>query len=223
MDVNLEFEFKKVLQMPDFKIENSYDELVAGVDEAGRGPLAGPVVAGAVVILDKNLPEDFLAHLDDSKKLTPARREKLFAQLFQLRQEGKIDFGIGEANVEEIDRLNILQATFLAMNRAFSQLKVKVNRAIVDGNQHPKGFPVENDTIVKGDAKSYSIAAASILAKVYRDHYMADLAKKYPQYLFDKNAGYGTKAHLDALRQYGSVKGVHRESFNPVSEFLHAS
>lgn len=223
MVVNLGFKIKKVLQMPDFKIEKSYNELVAGVDEAGRGPLAGPVVAGAVVILDKNLPEDFLSHLDDSKKLTPAKREKLYAQLFQLREEGKVDFGIGEANVEEIDHLNILQATFLAMNRAFSQLKVKVNRAIIDGNQHPKGFPVANDTVVKGDAKSYSIAAASILAKVYRDHYMGDLAKKYPHYLFDKNAGYGTKAHIEALKQYGAVKGVHRESFNPVPEFMRAS
>lgn len=205
--------------MPDFSYENKYSYPVAGIDEAGRGPLAGPVVAGAVVILNKNLPQDLLLSLDDSKKLSPAKREKLYNLLYEQQNLGNLLIGVGEASAQEIDDINILQATFLAMKRAFMALSEKPAVALVDGNQHPKDFPVPTQTVIKGDSLSYSIAAASIIAKVTRDRYMAELAEKYPYFGFEKNAGYGTKAHLEGLKSYGAIEGVHRFSFNPVPNF----
>ncbi len=206
--------------MPDFSFENKYSYPVAGIDEAGRGPLAGPVVAGAVVILNKNLPQDLLLTLDDSKKLSPTKREKLYNLLYEQQNFGNLLIGVGEASAQEIDDINILQATFLAMRRAFMSLSEKPVAALVDGNQHPKDFPVPTQTIVKGDSLSYSIAAASIIAKVTRDRYMTELAEKYPYYGFEKNAGYGTKAHLEGLKSHGAIIGVHRFSFNPVPLFV---
>ena len=205
--------------MPDFSFENKYSYPVAGIDEAGRGPLAGPVVAGAVVILNKNLPQELLLSLDDSKKLSPTKREKLYNLLYEQQKLGNFLIGVGEASAQEIDDINILQATFLAMKRAFMALSEKPAAALVDGNQHPKNFPVLTQTVIKGDSLSYSIAAASIIAKVTRDRYMAELAKKYPYFGFEKNAGYGTKAHLAGLKSYGAIEGVHRFSFNPVPNF----
>ena len=205
--------------MPDFSFENKYSYLVAGIDEAGRGPLAGPVVAGAVVILNKNLPQELLLSLDDSKKLSPTKREKLYNLLYEQQKLGNLLIGVGEASAQEIDEINILQATFLAMKRAFMSLSEKPAAALVDGNQHPKDFPVLTQTVIKGDSLSYSIAAASIIAKVTRDRHMAELAKKYPYFGFEKNAGYGTKAHLEGLESYGAIEGVHRFSFNPVPNF----
>ena len=206
--------------MPDFEIEDKFDGYVAGIDEAGRGPWAGPVVAGAVVILDRNLPDILLNGLDDSKKLSPSKREKLYNALLEQEKLGKVSIGIGEASCEEIDSLNILQATFLAMKRAEQKLKLCPVAALIDGNQLPREFPVKAKTVIKGDAKSYSIAAASIMAKVYRDHYMAKLAEKYPYYGFEKNAGYGTKAHISGLKEHGIIEGVHRKSYKPIQEFL---
>lgn len=206
--------------MPDFEIEDKFDGYVAGIDEAGRGPWAGPVVAGAVVILDRNLPDILLNGLDDSKKLSPSKREKLYSALLEQEKLGKVSIGIGEASCEEIDSLNILQATFLAMKRAEQKLKLCPVAALIDGNQLPREFPVKAKTVIKGDAKSYSIAAASIMAKVYRDHYMAKLAEKYPYYGFEKNAGYGTKAHINGLKEHGIIEGVHRKSYKPIQEFL---
>lgn len=205
--------------MPDFSFENKYSYPVAGIDEAGRGPLAGPVVAGAVVILNKNLPQELLLSLDDSKKLSPTKREKLYNLLYEQQKLGNLLIGVGEASAQEIDDINILQATFLAMKRAFMALSEKPAAALVDGNQHPKNFPVLTQTVIKGDSLSYSIAAASIIAKVTRDRHMAELAKKYPYFGFEKNAGYGTKAHLEGLKSYGAIEGVHRFSFNPVPNF----
>ena len=205
--------------MPDFSFENKYSYPVAGIDEAGRGPLAGPVVAGAVVILNKNLPQELLLSLDDSKKLSPTKREKLYNLLYEQQKLGNLLIGVGEASAQEIDDINILQATFLAMKRAFMALSEKPAAALVDGNQHPKNFPVLTQTVIKGDSLSYSIAAASIIAKVTRDRYMAELAKKYPYFGFEKNAGYGTKAHLEGLKSYGAIERVHRFSFNPVPNF----
>ena len=205
--------------MPDFSFENKYSYLVAGIDEAGRGPLAGPVVAGAVVILNKNLPQELLLSLDDSKKLSPATREKLYNLLYEQQKMENLLIGVGEASAQEIDDINILQATFLAMKRAFMALAEKPTAALVDGNQHPKDFPVPTQTVIKGDSLSYSIAAASIIAKVTRDRYMAELAEKYPYFGFEKNAGYGTKVHLEGLKSYGAIEGVHRFSFNPVPNF----
>ena len=177
--------------------------VVCGVDEAGRGPLAGPVCAAAVI-----LP----AHLDlpgltDSKKLTDKRRR----ELFPLIKEQAIAYGIGLASEQEIDEINILQATFLAMERALAQLSVRPELALIDGNRE-KDFGIPVKTVVKGDSLSANIAAASILAKVTRDDMMLELAKQYPEYGFDIHKGYGTKAHYEALRTHGASP-VHRDSF----------
>lgn len=205
--------------MPDFEIEDGCSGKVCGIDEAGRGPWAGPVVAGAVAILDRNLHSELLSGLDDSKKLSAGKREKLYNLLFEEEKNGKVAIGIGEASCEEIDRLNILQATFLAMKRAKDNLHLAVDTVIVDGNQRPKTISEPVVTVVKGDARSYSIAAASIVAKVYRDRLMAQLALEFPYYGFEKNAGYGTKAHIEGLKKYG-VTPHHRRSYRPIQEFL---
>ena len=184
--------------------------LVAGVDEAGRGPLAGPVVAAAV-ILDARNP---IAGLADSKKLSAARREKLFDQICARA----LCCSIAQASVEEIDRLNILQATMLAMRRAVEGLRLKPTKVLVDGNRLPV-LDVLAEAIVKGDALVPCISAASILAKVHRDRGCAELHQQYPQYGFDAHKGYGTAQHLAALRTHGACP-EHRRTFAPVREVL---
>ena len=184
--------------------------LVAGVDEAGRGPLAGPVVAAAV-ILDARNP---IAGLADSKKLSAARREKLFDQICARA----LCCSIAQASVEEIDRLNILQATMLAMQRAVLGLRLKPAQVLVDGNRLPV-LDVLAEAIVKGDALVPCISAASILAKVHRDRGCAELHQQYPQYGFDAHKGYGTAQHLAALRTHGACP-EHRRTFAPVREVL---
>ena len=184
--------------------------LVAGVDEAGRGPLAGPVVAAAV-ILDQRQPIKGLA---DSKKLTALRREKLFEEI----RAKALCCSIAQASVEEIDRLNILQATLLAMRRAVEGLRLKPNKVLVDGNRLPDiGLPAQ--AIVGGDALVPAISAASILAKVHRDRWCLELDQLYPQYGFAKHKGYGTAAHLAALQAHGPC-AEHRISFRPVAEVM---
>lgn len=205
--------------MPDFELEDSIGKLCVGIDEAGRGPWAGPVAAGAVVILDRNLNPELLAGLDDSKKLSSKKREKLYNLLSDEEKSGKVSVGIGLASAQEIDELNILQATFLAMKRAVENLKVKPELALVDGNQKPKNLPCNVQTVVKGDGKSMSIAAASIAAKVYRDRLMTALAEKYPYYGFEKNAGYGTALHIQGLKEHGATP-EHRFSYRPVREIV---
>ncbi|NCY26054.1 MAG: ribonuclease HII [Alphaproteobacteria bacterium] len=184
--------------------------LVAGVDEAGRGPLAGPVVAAAV-ILDERLPIKGLA---DSKKLTALRRERLFDDI----RAKALCCSIAEASVEEIDRLNILQATLLAMRRAVAGLRLKPNKVLVDGNRLPV-LEVLAEAVVGGDALVPEISAASILAKVHRDRWCQILDQQYPQYGFAQHKGYGTAAHLAALREHGPC-AQHRTSFRPVAELL---
>lgn len=184
--------------------------LVAGVDEAGRGPLAGPVVAAAV-ILDELNP---IAGLADSKKLTPLRRERLYDEI----RAKALCCAVAEASVEEIDRLNILQATMLAMRRAVDGLRLKPVKVLVDGNRLPP-LDVLAEAIVKGDAKVPAISAASILAKVHRDRWCAEFHREYPQYGFDGHKGYGTAAHMAALRAHGACP-QHRRSFSPVAEVL---
>ena len=190
-----------------WEIENSlYPEgykMICGVDEAGRGPLAGPVCAAAV-ILPKGLE---LPGLNDSKKLTDKKRR----ELFPIIKEQAIAYGIGLASHEEIDEINILQATYLAMERAIEQLNGKADFALIDGNR-AKDFGLPVRTVVKGDSLSASIAAASILAKVTRDDIMLEMAEKYPEYGFEVHKGYGTKAHYEALRAYGHSR-IHRLSF----------
>ena len=177
--------------------------LIAGVDEAGRGPLAGPVCVASVI-----LPENaYLEKINDSKKLTEKKREVLF----DIICEKAISYSIGIATEEEIDEINILNATFLAMRRAVEGLSVKPDYALIDGNQHPK-LSIPDETVVKGDGKSMSIAAASILAKVSRDRFMLQIAEKYPEYCFEKHKGYGTKLHYEMIEKYG-VAPVHRRSF----------
>lgn len=205
--------------MPDWKIEDGHRGLICGIDEAGRGPWAGPVVAGAAVFLTREVSPKLLAQLNDSKKLSAKKREYLYELLRQEEQAGHILCGIGEASAAEIDELNILQATFMAMRRAVENLPQKPDIALIDGNRLPKDFPCANECFICGDGRSYSIAAASILAKVYRDRLMSEMAKQYPHYGFEKNAGYGTKAHIEGLRQYG-VTPQHRRSYRPIKEFL---
>ena len=176
---------------------------VCGVDEAGRGPLAGPVCAAAVILP----PHLEIPGLDDSKKLTDKRRR----ELFPIIKEKAIAYGIGLASHEEIDQINILQATFLAMERAIAQLEVRPDIALIDGNRE-KDFGLPVQTVVKGDSRSANIAAASVLAKVTRDVIMEEMATKYPQYGFEIHKGYGTKAHYEALRTYGHSP-IHRMTF----------
>ena len=193
---------------PSFHFERDHPEPCAGVDEAGRGPLAGPVVAAAV-ILDDLQP---IRGLADSKVLTPQRRAELYDEI----RAKALCSAVAEASVEEIDRLNILQATLLAMQQAVQALRLKPVRVLVDGNQLPV-LDILAEAVVKGDALVPAISAASILAKVHRDRWCVDIHSRFPQYGFDEHKGYGTPAHLEALRVHGACP-LHRQSFAPVRE-----
>lgn len=199
---------KGLNKVPDFSCENEAlskgFKLVCGVDEAGRGPLAGPVCAAAVI-----LPENCVIDgLNDSKKISEKKREELFGII----KEKAIAYSIAYGSLQEIEEYNILEATYIAMNRAINGLSKKADYALIDGNRVPKGIKIPCETVVKGDSKSCSIAAASILAKVTRDRLMLEYDKKYPEYLFAQHKGYGTKAHYEAIKQYG-VCEIHRRSF----------
>ncbi|MDD6727737.1 MAG: ribonuclease HII [Eubacteriales bacterium] len=178
-------------------------EIVCGVDEAGRGPLAGPVYAAAVILPKGHVIEG----VNDSKKLSKKKRDMLFDKII----DECLCYSIGIADEKEIDEINILQATFLAMKRAVDGLEIKPDIALIDGNRKP-GLDIAEWDIVKGDAKSASIAAASILAKVSRDRYMLEMAEKYPQYQFEKHKGYGTKLHYEMIEKYG-ICPIHRKTF----------
>lgn len=199
--------------------QNGFDfgaelQRVAGIDEVGRGPLAGKVVTAAV-ILDPTRP---IEGLNDSKKLTAAQREVL-AGAIKTRAHC---YAIAEASLEEIERLNILQATLLAMRRAIEGLSVSPQFCLIDGNRIPSGLPCPADAIVKGDGRIPAISAASILAKVTRDQQMLDLHAQYPEYGFDRHKGYGTAQHLAALKKYGPIQ-EHRRSFAPVRRLIESS
>ena len=183
-------------------IESGYKN-ICGVDEAGRGPLAGPVCAAAVILPEGKIIEG----VNDSKKLTEKKRE----ELFDVIKEEAVAYSVGWASVEEVEEINILNAAMLAMKRAVEGLSVKADFAYIDGNKIPN-VEIPCEAVVKGDAKSMSIAAASILAKVSRDRLMQELAKDYPEYGFEKHKGYGTKAHNEAILKYG-VTPIHRMSF----------
>lgn len=203
--------------MPDFIIEEKYLKkgcsIVAGVDEAGRGSWAGPVVAAAVVFPHGKWGEIIKVGLDDSKKLSPNRRRYFFDIIHK-----NSDVGIGLSSVQEIDKINILQATFLAMNRALENLHIAPDYTLIDGDKVPTGrFPAE--AIVKGDACSISIAAASIIAKVTRDDLMIKLGRSFPSYAWQHNAGYGTKQHREGLEVFGVTKH-HRKSYKPIINIL---
>ena len=194
--------------MPDYEFEkaavNSGFSCICGVDEAGRGPLAGPVCAAAVI-----LPEGAVIEgLDDSKKLTEKKRERLY----DIIKQTAVAYSVAYGTLEEIETVNILEATYLAMNRAIEGLSVKPDFALIDGNRVPRGIKIPCETIVKGDSRSMSIAAASVLAKVTRDRLMLEYDKKYPEYNFKKHKGYGTKEHTELIKQYGPCE-IHRLSF----------
>ncbi len=199
--------------MPDFRLEMAAGGVVAGIDEAGRGPWAGPVVASAVILDAATLPASLRDGLDDSKRLKAARREDLLAAL-----RGSARIGVGRAEVAEIDTLNILRATLLAMARAVAELGARPGLALVDGTHAPAlACPVQ--CVVKGDTRSLSVAAASIVAKVTRDAIMAELARAHPGYGWERNAGYGTAEHKSALERLG-VTPHHRRSFRPIIKML---
>ncbi len=194
--------------MPDLELENAAKlkgyTAVCGVDEAGRGPLMGPVSAAAVI-----LPEGVIIEgVNDSKKLSEKKREALYDVI----KEKALAWSVAFADVSEIEQLNILNATYLAMNRAIEGLEIPADYALIDGNRVPKDIKIDCQTVVKGDAKSASIAAASILAKVSRDRLILEYDKEFPEYGFAAHKGYGTKAHIDAIKQYGPCK-YHRLSF----------
>ena len=205
--------------MPNFLIEDEFEGFVVGIDEAGRGPWVGPVVAGAVVFVNRDVNPYLLENLNDSKKISKKKREVLYDLLLEEKNKGNIKIGIGEASSKEIDELNILNATFLAMKRALDMCGVEPSMVLIDGNRVPKNFGYEARAVVKGDAKSYSISAASIMAKVYRDKLMEEMSLKYPNYGFQNNAGYGTKEHIEALKKYG-ITPEHRKSYQPIKEYL---
>ncbi len=203
--------------MPTLEIEIQHKCLVAGVDEAGRGPWAGPVVAAAAIFLDPpSLPSFFLDSIQDSKKLSKIKREILFHKLMDLQD---FHYGLGISSVEEIDQFNILKATFLAMERAVHVLPQKPEVLLIDGKPIPSFKEIRAFPLVRGDDISLSIAAASIFAKVTRDKIMEELASEYPSYGWEKNAGYGTAEHQEALKNYG-VTPHHRKSFAPIKELL---
>ena len=209
------------MQKPPFKIDFSFENklwqqglnYVAGVDEAGRGPWAGPVVAAAA-IFKPSFKAEFLNILNDSKKLSAKKRDILFEHIIV-----HCDYAVGIASVKEIDEINILQASLLAMFRAVEGLKSKPQYVLIDGNKIPKQLTTPSEAIIKGDARSYSIAAASIVAKVTRDRMMYELHLQYPHYGWDSNQGYGTKKHQNGLAEFG-INEHHRRSFKPIKNII---
>ena len=184
-------------------------KLIVGVDEAGRGPLAGPVVAAACILSRAYKNKE----INDSKQLSEKKRE----ELFEIIKKDAIAYGVGIVSAEEIDKINIYEATKKAMKEAINNLKHNYDLILTDA-MPLKGFDVEVVPIIKGDAKALPIAAASIIAKVTRDHMMEELGKKYPEYGFEVHKGYGTAKHMDALKKYGPIKGIHRFSYKPVAK-----
>ena len=196
---------------PTYSIEASLPHLrIAGIDEVGRGPWAGPVTAAAVILNPQAIPNG----LDDSKKLSEAKRVELAKVIYETAQ-----VGVGSASVEEIDTLNILQASFLAMRRAIAALPEPPDFALIDGNRMPPDMPCDGQAVVGGDARSASIAAASIIAKVDRDAYMSELARQFPAYGWETNRGYGTQKHQVSLLSHGPTLH-HRRSFKPIHNIL---
>ncbi len=201
---------------PDFSIEESYNTSCCGIDEAGRGTLVGPVVAACVFIPKENKNLPIWNEINDSKKLSAKKREYLYDKIRQ-----SCYCGIGQATIEEIDDINILNATMLAMKESYKNMEFSTEISLIDGNRAPE---IENNiqTIIKGDSKSISIAAASIIAKVYRDNLLKKLGEEYPEYKWDKNSGYGTKEHLEAIYKYG-ITPYHRKSFAPIKNIIKAA
>ena len=207
--------------MPDFNIEKKFDQPVIGIDEVGRGPLAGPVVCCALIFFDKQISHQDLYFIDDSKKLSKKKRALAFKEIYKLKINGKIKFSLGMASVEEIDKYNILEATKISIRRAVKKIKQPNTQLIIDGNIDLNLEDHPSESIIKGDQKSYSIAAASIIAKIHRDLYMKFLSNKYPSYNWSSNAGYGTAKHIKEI-QLNGITSHHRKSFEPIKSLIHS-
>ena len=208
------------MSYPNFNIEKKIGGTVIGIDEVGRGPLAGPVVSCACIFFDYSIEQSQLSLFDDSKKLTIKKRCEVFHKVYQLKNENKLRFSLGFANVVEIDKLNILEATKISMRRAVQKLHYEKANLIIDGKIDLQLSQHKSNGIIKGDQKSYSIAAASVIAKMHRDRYMRYLSLKHPFYDLDKNAGYGTKKHIEQIHKNG-ITDHHRKSFEPIKSLIH--
>ena len=206
--------------MPDFEIEKSLEGTVIGVDEVGRGPLAGPVVSCACIYKNYEIDKKFIDKIDDSKKISYKNRIKIFKIIKNLKDNKEINYSLGFATVEEIDSHNILEATKLSMIRAINKLNFKKGNIIFDGKMKLNIKNFISKDIVKGDNKSISIATSSIIAKIHRDRYMRFLSLKFPNYNWEQNAGYGTKRHIDEIYKNG-ITDYHRKSFEPIKTLIH--
>jgi len=207
--------------LPNFKIEKEFNQSVIGIDEVGRGPLAGPVVCCACIFFDNKINDKELYFIDDSKKLSQKKRNIAIKEIYKLKKKNKLNFSLGMASVEEIDKYNILEATKISMRRAVMKINQPPTNLIIDGkiNLKLKNYP--SIGIIKGDQKSYSIAASSIIAKIHRDRYMKYLSNKFPSYGWSSNMGYGTKKHIEEIH----IKGItihHRKSFEPIKSLIHS-
>jgi ribonuclease HII len=200
--------------MPDFSLEDEHGPDTCGLDEVGRGPLAGPVVAACVYIPHEKRALPFIPEINDSKKLAERKRERLDELI-----RSEFVWSIAACSPAEIDEMNILKASLTAMTRAYEGMRIQAAVALVDGNRLPAALPCRGVPVVKGDSLSVSIAAASIIAKTYRDKLMCDLACEHPHYGWERNAGYPTKLHIEGMRQHG-ITVHHRRSFAPVAEYL---
>ena len=206
---------------PNFNIEKDFAHNVIGVDEVGRGPLAGPVVSCAFIFFDISMDNEELFFINDSKKLSLKKRIEAMKEISKLKKNNKIKYKLGMASVEEIDKFNILEATKLSMRRAVKKLNLPPTQLIIDGNIDLQLKEYPSRSIIKGDQKSYSIAAASIIAKIHRDRYMHFLSNKYPSYGWSSNAGYGTKKHIEEIYRKGFTTH-HRKSFEPIKSLIHS-
>ena len=207
--------------MPDFSIEEEFNAPVIGLDEVGRGPLAGPVISCGCHFKNYTILNEFKDFIGDSKKLSEKKRELSFKFLQNLKKENIIDFHLGIANVEEIDNLNILEATKLSMKRVVDKFNLKNAQLIIDGNFSLNYKSYKEQSIIKGDNKSLSIAAASIIAKVHRDRLMKKLSIKFQEFGWEKNAGYGTKTHIENIHRLGPTIH-HRKTFEPIKSLIHS-
>ena len=207
--------------MPDFSIEKELQSPVIGLDEVGRGPLAGPVISCGCYFKNYTIQEDFYKLIGDSKKLSEKKRKVSFEFLQNLKKEGIIDYHLGIANVEEIDTLNILEATKLSMKRVVDKFDLKNAHLIIDGNFSLNYKSYKENSIIKGDDKSLSIAAASIIAKVHRDRLMKKLSLRHQHFGWEKNAGYGTKLHIKNIYRLGPTRH-HRKTFEPIKSLIHS-
>jgi ribonuclease HII len=207
--------------LPDFTIEQEYNKPIIGIDEVGRGPLAGPVVSCAFIFFDIQINNKDLFFIDDSKKLSKKKRSIAIKKIYILKKLKKIQFSLGMSSVAEIDKYNILEATKISMRRAVKKLHFSPTQLIIDGTIDLLLENYPSRSVIKGDQKSYSIAAASIIAKIHRDRYMHFLSDKYPSYGWSSNAGYGTKKHIEKIHSKG-ITIHHRKSFEPIKSLIHS-